>query len=241
MTENASEYQQESAVRTWSPSLSWCFAAMTIGVFLGGGVVHLISPVFAQKLYEPLGLTPTPEQILQYKSSLVQFWTYNHALDFATIGAALGIAIGLFTTQGKRAVSAWIGGVFGLLVGAISGFIASRWAVHAFIANSDQSLIRSICINAIVWGNLSSGILVAIGYVHGLRSLASLGLVGFLSGILASVFYLTVSSLVFPSSDLSYLISHSLAEKVVWAASLSLVLGFGLYASLRRTTQFNPL
>lgn len=169
---------RESALVLWSPNLSRCIVASMVGVFIGGGLIYFMSPVFAQKLYEPLGLSPTDEQLSKYRSSIIQFWTQNHAFDFANIGGALGVSIGLFTTAKKRAMSAMIAGSLGLLLGGITGFSASRWAVHEFVMNSDQSLIRSILLNSIVWSVVPSAIWVAIGSIQGIRPLSILGVGG---------------------------------------------------------------
>ncbi len=234
---NSNENRNQSTVHTWSPSLVRCVGASTFGILVGGVIIHLISPVFARELYEPLGLFPTPDQIAKYKSSLIKFWTWNDGLDFAVIGAALGTSLGLLTTQTNRTASACLGGAVGLLLGTMSGILASRWAVQAYITNADQSLIRSIGVNTIVWGSLQCGTTVAIGLAQGQRKLAILGTVAILAGIAASAVFLIVFSVLFPASDLSYLVRQPLPEKVVWLTSISIVLGCGLFFALKKSVK----
>ena len=229
--------EDDLSVPTWSASLLQCIGASGIGILVGVAMVHAVSPVFAQELFEPLGLEPTPEQIVRYKSSLVHFWTRNNAFDFAMLGTTFGFALGLLTTSWKRVSSALAGGVLGLVSGASGGYLASRWAVAAFIVSSDQSLFRSIAINTIVWGGLQGSVAMGIGFVQGHARIRALGLAGILSSIIASAIFLILFSVAFPASDLSYLIRPSILEKTVWACTMAIVLGYGLYSTLKATSK----
>jgi hypothetical protein len=233
------ETRLDIAIPPWEPALPRCIAATTIGILVGVSLVHCISPLFAQELFEPLGLEPTAEQIAKYKLSVVRFWTQNYTLDIAVIGMVLGVSCGLLTTSRRGIVSALLGGGIGLSLGACTGWVASRWGVHEFILSSDQSLLRSIAMHATVWSIVPSGIWVAIGFVQNKRPLVTIGVAGFVSGVLASAAYLLIFAIVFPSADLSQLICRTIPKKLIWGILIATILGLGMFLSLKPAVRSN--
>ena len=78
---------------------------------------------------------------------------------------------------------------------------------------------------------------MGIGFVQGHARISALGLAGIFSSIVASAIFLILFSVAFPASDLSNLIRTSILEKSVWACTIAIVLGYGLYATLKATSK----
>ena len=212
----------------WMPGIVGSLSACILGGLLSFIVLEMLAPIFPFADLPELGPTPSAKLIQEYHKAEFAFRSNNGAADCATIGLCIGALMGLVTVRTKRVLSMIAGGIGGLIGGAIAGYLIGDLVAHGLIFKAEQTVLRSTLFHLAVWASIAVGFAFAICLVHPnvKQSLAAL-IAGLVSGAMASISYNALGSILYPMSDLSFIVPNSLNERVLWFATGAIALGVG--------------
>ena len=182
-----------------------------------------------------MGISPRPEVLSLHEAENYKFYTRNSSILFASIGAILGLALGLVAGQRRRWAAVLSGSVGGAALGAIGGFAAGVLLNRTLWLSENESLVRSFGIHFAAWAPANVGAVGGVALQHNRFAKAiSQGLRGLLSSLLVVAGYSLFASILFPDANLTYLYPYNRSVQISWSFLCPLLAGVGLMTTLRR-------
>jgi MFS family permease len=236
MADTDSPLASNGSDRSWQPSVLLSLVAATLGGAVGFLILYKLHPFFPRPELPEMPQYPSEELRALYRDAELNFHFKNGAFDFAILGALLGLLFGLFTGRSsKRILSA----IFGMVLGVIAGGLAGGgigYRVATDINNStQQTLLLSSLYHFTLWAAIGIFVFAALAVCNDLKQMGSVVISGVLAGIFASLAYNVVSSIMFPTANLSLITPDPTTQRIVWMASGCLSLGLCLGLGFRKS------
>lgn len=215
---------------TWQPSVLLSIVAAALGGVVGFFILYKLHPFFPRPELPEMPQYPSEELRALYRDAELNFHFQNGAFNCATLGGCLGLLFGLFISRSsKRILSALSGIVLGVIAGGLAG-AGIGYKVATDINNStQQTLLLSSLYHFAIWAAIGTLVCAAIAVFNDRKQMGSVLITGLLAGIFASLAYNVISSIMFPTANLSLITPESTTQRVVWVVSgcLSLKADFG--------------
>ena len=226
----------DSAEQSWQPSILLSLVAGTLGGVVGFFILYALHPFFPRPELPEMPQYPSEELRALYRDAELNFHFQNGAFNCAILGGCMGIVFGLFTGRSsKRILSA----IFGMVLGAIAGGLAGGgigYKVATDINSStQQTLLLSSLYHFTLWVVIGIFVFAALAVCNDLKQMGSVVISAVLAGIFASLAYNVVSSIMFPTANLSLITPESTTQRIVWMASGCLSLGLCLGLGFRKS------
>lgn len=221
-----------SSDRSWQPSILLSVIAATLGGVVGFFILYKLHPYFPRPELPEMPQYPSEELRALYRDAELNFHSKNGAVDCAILGGCLGLLLGIFTSR-KRVLSAIAGTTLGVLSGGIVGAGIGYRVATDINSSAEQSLLLSSLYHFAIWGAIGILVFTAIAVFHDLKQIGSAIISGILAGVFASLAYIVVSSIMFPTANLSLVFPEPSTQRFVWIASGCLALGLCLGLGLR--------
>ena len=202
---------------------------------MGGGVVHVIHPVFAFPDLPPVVMGSSVELIQEHRDAAFAYRSRNYGLDLAIVGLTFGVFFGAFSLSRKRTLSVIAGGVIGALTGAVLGFVGGLLATQSILRSDPQDLQTSMGLQSIVWGLIFASVLWVVATLHigAIRACAHL-LIGLLAGFAVALVQFVISTMMYPSSNPMFLVPDGHTERICWLVTFPIVSGLILALGVAR-------
>lgn len=219
-----SHYFQPRAVAT--------VLAGVVGGGLGFLVIHWLHPLHPLPQLPELGAYPSAALLEQHTIAETEFRSFNGAMDCGILGGCLGLLVGLVASTRRRFLTAAAAGASGALGGALIGFVVGQVVAYGINHSWQQSLLYSTVYHALIWGVIGIAVNGAVVATQNPRQMMGAILAGIIGGVLGALAYNSLSSIMYPMSNLSIITPVTASERLLWimtcVISLSLCLVFGL-------------
>ncbi len=239
MVDTDSPPASNASDRSWQPSILLSVIAATLGGVVGFLILYKLHPYFPRPELPEMPQYPSEELRALYRDAELKFHSQNGAFDCAILGGCLGLLLGLVTGR-KKVLSAIAGTALGVVSGGGVGAGIGYRVATDINRSAEQSLLFSSLYHFAIWGTIGILVFAAIAVVHDLKQIGNAIISGILAGVFAALAYIVVSSIMFPTANLSIVSPESSTQRFVWIASGCLALGLCLGLGFRKPKSALP-